>query len=192
MTPEHSESKAPQLPPCMRRQDREVTDENWIKRFLHEAPLGTLATTLNSQPFVTHNTFCYDESENAIYMHTAINGHLRKTLEENCKVCFTVAEMGRLLPANTAREMSVEYSSVIVYGSGSVLTDMKKATDKMSSLIGKYFPHLQSGADYCPITAKEIQEISVFEITIDSWSGKKKVAETEFPGAFPYRSYSSR
>ncbi len=174
------------LPPCMRRADRKVTDEKWIRDFLKVTPMGVLATTLGDQPFLTHNTFCYDPEAHVIYMHTAINGHLRKAVEENSKVCFTVAEMGRLLPADTAREMSVEYASVIVYGHASIITDMTQATEMMSLFIKKYFAHLETGADYRPITDKEIREISVFEIAIDSWSAKKKEAEQDFPGAFYY------
>ncbi len=170
----------------MRRKDREVTDDSWIDDFLITAPFGTLATAIGLQPFVTHNTFYYDDKENAIYMHTAHNGHLRSAIEENNRVCFTAATMGRLLPAKTAREMSVEYASVIVYGTAGILTDMKKAVDKMSLLIKKYFPHLHAGSDYRPITVKEILEICVFEIRIESKTAKKKETDSNFPGAFKY------
>ncbi len=190
MKNESTENSEQKIPPCMRRADREVSDDKWIRKFLTIAPLGIMATALESQPFVTHNTFYYDEDSNAIYMHTAKNGHLRSVIEKNPRVCFTVAEMGRLLPADTAREMSVEYSSVIVYGKASVLSDMRLAIDKMSRYIKKHFPHLESGKDYHPITEKEIREITVFRIEIESWTAKKKEAEPDFPGAFCFGSKS--
>src|SRR5262245_35498164 len=41
----------------VRRQDRAVTDEGWIRELLKRAPYGTLATVRDGQPFVNMNIF---------------------------------------------------------------------------------------------------------------------------------------
>jgi nitroimidazol reductase NimA-like FMN-containing flavoprotein (pyridoxamine 5'-phosphate oxidase superfamily) len=125
-----------------RRSDRAVTDESWIRALLHRAPIGILATVYEGQPFLNSNLFVYDEEEQAIYMHTARLGRTRANIESEEHVCFTVYEMGRLLPAETALEFSVEYASVVVFGTATCLSDEQQATDALHLLLDKYAPHL--------------------------------------------------
>jgi nitroimidazol reductase NimA-like FMN-containing flavoprotein (pyridoxamine 5'-phosphate oxidase superfamily) len=170
----------------MRRRDRAVTDDAWIREFLRSAPDGVMATALDGQPFTHINTFVYDAATHAIYLHTAGTGRLRTNIEANAKVSFCASRMGRLLPADTAREMSVEYDSVIAFGRASIVTDMALARAKMQMLLDKYFGHLQPGRDYRPVTDAEIKEITVVCIDIDAWSAKRLAAEPDFPGAFHF------
>lgn len=174
------------LPPNqVRRSDRAVTDEQWIADFLTHAPIGTLATVSDGQPFINANLFVYDAANHAIYTHTARYGRTRSNLEADEKVCFSVTSMGRLLPADEALEFSVEYAGVVVFGRGSILEDAD-AERALQLLLDKYFPHLQPGRDYRPIVPEELKRTSVFCVAIDSWSGKRKQVEADFPGAFFY------
>jgi len=170
----------------VRRSDRAVEDEAWIRAMLHRVPVGTLATTHEGQPFINTNLFVYDEIAHAIYMHTARVGRTRANIEANDRVCFSVSEMGRLLPADTALEFSVEYSSVVIFGKGAVISDEAQATAALQKLIDKYFPHLQPGTHYRPIMPEELARTAVYCIQIESWSGKKKEVAPDFPGAFYY------
>ena len=94
--------------------------------------------------------------------------------------------MGRLLPADTALEFSVEYSGVVVFGSARVLDDPDQARHALELLLEKYFRHLKAGADYRAITADELRRTTVYEVRIESRSGKHKEVDSEFPGAFLY------
>lgn len=170
----------------MRRSDRAVTDEAWIKALLQRAPIGVLATVHAGQPFLNPNLFCYDEAAHAIYFHTARMGRTRANVESTQRVCFSVYEMGRLLPADTALEFSVEYSSVIVFGAVARIGDAQQAGDALSALLRKYAPHLQPGQDYRSIVAAELVRTSVYRLAIEEWSGKSKVTPEDFPGAYPY------
>ena len=98
-------------PNAVRRKDREVADDAWIHDLLHRTPMGVLATVHDGQPFVNSNTFAYDEAEHAIYMHTHRTGRTASNVGGDERVCFTVTEMGRLLPAPRAFNMSVEYEA---------------------------------------------------------------------------------
>ncbi len=170
----------------MRRRDRAVDDDEWIRKFLAATPHGVFATAADGQPHVHINTFVYDAATHALYLHTAGQGRFRTDIDTNDRVSFCAGRMGRLLPAGTAREFSVEYESVVVFGRGSIVTDMTVARKKMQLLMNKYFGHLKPGPDYRPITDEEIAEISVFKIAVDAWSAKRKTAPGEFPGAFHF------
>jgi nitroimidazol reductase NimA-like FMN-containing flavoprotein (pyridoxamine 5'-phosphate oxidase superfamily) len=170
----------------VRRSDRAVEDEGWIRDFLRRAPVGTLATVYEEQPFINTNLFVYDDAANAIYMHTAQVGRTRANVEADERVCFGVSEMGRFLPADEALEFSVEYAGVVVFGRAHVVEDDDEAHHALQLLLDKYAPHLKPGRDYRPIVDAELARTAVYRIQIDSWSGKKKQVERDFPGAFYY------
>jgi nitroimidazol reductase NimA-like FMN-containing flavoprotein (pyridoxamine 5'-phosphate oxidase superfamily) len=170
----------------VRRRDRAVTDEGWIKAFLHSGAWGALASVAEGQPFINTNLYVYDEGSHAIYLHTAREGRTRSNLERDGRVCFSVAEMGRLLPDNVACEFSVEYAGVTVFGRGSVVDDDEEKRRALELLMEKYVPHLKPERDYRPPNQEELDRTSVFRIDIESWSGKKNEREADFPGAYRY------
>lgn len=170
----------------VRRSDRAVEDEGWIREFLRRASVGVLATVYEGQPFINSNLFVYDEAENAIFMHTARLGRTRANIEAEERVCFSIMEMGRLLPADEALEFSVEYNGVVVFGRGQVIQDPVEAKRALQLLLDKYAPHLRPGRDYRPTTDEELARTAVYRISIDQWSGKRKKVDEDFPGAYYY------
>lgn len=170
----------------VRRADRAVEDEPWIKALLHQAPWGVMATVHNAQPFINSNLFVYDEPNQAIYLHTAKAGRTRTNIEANNGVCFSVSRMGRLLPAEEALEFSVEYQGVTIFGRVYLIEEETEAKRALQMLLDKYFPHLQPDEDYRGITPEELRRTSVYRLEITEWSGKKKEVAPDFPGAFFY------
>jgi nitroimidazol reductase NimA-like FMN-containing flavoprotein (pyridoxamine 5'-phosphate oxidase superfamily) len=138
------------------------------------------------QPLVNVNLFAFDVDRRAIYLHTARLGRTRETIEKNPNVCFVVSDMGRLLPAKEAGEFSVEYESVVVFGRASVVEDADEARHGLQLLLDRYAPHLRPDRDYRPVTDDELRRTSVFRVDVQSWSGKRKMADADFPGAFRF------
>ena len=143
-----------------------------------------MATVYGGQPFVNSNLFVYDETDHAIYLHTARVGRTPENVMQSERVCFSVSEMGRLLPAKEALEFSLEYAGVTIFGSAHIVADMAKAEYGLQLLLDKYAPHLRPGRDYRPIVLEELKRTAVYRIDIEQWSGKKKEAAADFPGAF--------
>jgi len=102
------------------------------------------------------------------------------------RVCFTVGEMGRLLPAEEALEFSVEYAGITAFGNASIVEDKSEAEHGLQLLMDKYAPHLQPGKHYRPIQPQEIKRTSVIRIDIEEWSGKRKLEADEFEGAYRF------
>ena len=175
------------LPPSeVRRKDREVGDDAWIAALLNRAPMGTLATIAEGRPFINANLFVFHEAGHVIYMHTARAGRTVSNVDGGEPVCFSVSEIGRLLPADTAFSMSVEYNGVAVFGRAAIVGDEPEKRAALQMLVGKYFPHLAPERDYRVPNAEELAKTAVTRIEIDEWSGKAKVGEPEHPGAFIY------
>lgn len=168
----------------VRRQDREVTEAAWIKDFLHRAPYGVLAMVSAEQPFTNANLFVYAEGKHVIYLHTSDEGRTYHTVSAEARVCFSVSAMGRLLPAENARGLSVEYAGVTIFGRDDIVIDDEERVHGLQLLIDKYFPHLAPGRDYQTIDYEQMQGTAIHRITVESWSAKLKQAPPDFPGAF--------
>jgi nitroimidazol reductase NimA-like FMN-containing flavoprotein (pyridoxamine 5'-phosphate oxidase superfamily) len=170
----------------VRRKDRAVEDDGWIAGFLERAPFGVMATVHGDQPFINSNIFVYDAAEHAIFMHSARTGRTPDNTAEPARVCFSVSEMHRLLPADTAFRMSVEYDGVVAFGTASLLEDDGERRRALALLLAKYFPHLHEGEDYSAPTPEDMKLTAVYRIDIEQWSGKRKRGEPEHAGAFLY------
>jgi hypothetical protein len=84
-----------------------------------------------------------------------------------------VSELGRFLPSNVALEFSLQFRSVMVFGSAYILEDEQEQREVLHKLIAKYFDKMDLGRDYRPASSKELNRTSVYEIRIGSWSGKE-------------------
>ncbi|RJP54719.1 MAG: pyridoxamine 5'-phosphate oxidase family protein [Anaerolineaceae bacterium] len=162
-----------QPPTANQRLPETTRDEEWIRSFLRFAQIGRVATTWDDQPFVTPTTFWYDEDNRRIIFHSNLAGRVRANLERNPKVCLEASEMGRLLPSNVALEFSLQYRSAMVFGTVRILESDEEKRAALYGLLKKYFPEMEAGREYRPITDKELKRTSVYELRIESWSGKE-------------------
>jgi nitroimidazol reductase NimA-like FMN-containing flavoprotein (pyridoxamine 5'-phosphate oxidase superfamily) len=164
-------------PTAQQRLPEHTRDDQWTREFLRRAEIGYVGTRWEDQPFVTPTNFWFDEQNRRIIFHSNLSGRLRANLDRHPKVCFVASEVGRILPSNVALEFSVQYRSVMVFGTVSVLQDPQEARQALVGLIGKYFPGMKPGAEYRPITDKELQRTAVYALQIESWSGKENWKE---------------
>lgn len=147
--------------------------DEWIKQFLARCEIGHIAHSRGEQPFVTPTNFWFDEEQKRIIFHSNIAGRTRDNLEHHPRVCMEASEYGRFLPANTALEFSIQYRSVMLFGIVHVLEDTDEKKEVLYQLIKKYFPSMQAGKEFRPITEQELARTTVYAIKIESWSGKE-------------------
>jgi len=160
-------------PTAFQRRPHLTRDEAWIRAYLKEAQVGHIATSVDGQPFITPSIFWFDEQHHQIVFHSNLAGRIRSNIEANPKVCLEASELGKLLPSNVALEFSLQFRSVMVYGTARLVTDPIEAKRLLYGLITKYFPKMQAGREYREITDKELRATSVYAIAIESWSGKE-------------------
>ncbi len=166
-----------QLPTAFQRLPKYTRGEAWIRAFLHSAQIAHIATASDDQPFVTPTTFWFDQAQHRIIFHSNITGRIRSNIERNPKVCLEASEMGRLLPSNVALEFSLQYRSVMVFGTAHILEHPDEKRAALYGLLKKYFPAMTAGEEYREITDKELRATSVYTIAIESWSGKENWKE---------------
>ncbi|HNO31944.1 MAG TPA: pyridoxamine 5'-phosphate oxidase family protein, partial [Anaerolineales bacterium] len=127
-----------QSPIAFQRRPHLTKDDAWIHEFLKTAEVGHIATSVDGQPFLTPTSFWFDEANHQIVFHSNIAGRIRSNIEANPKVSLEASELGRMLPSNVALEFSLQYRSVMVFGTARVVTDPAEARTLLYGLIGKY------------------------------------------------------
>jgi len=152
-------------------------DDSWIVEFLRRSTIGHIATRWDEQPFITPSTFWFDEEQHEIVFHSNVVGRIRANIERHPEVSFETSEYGQFLPSNIALEFSLQYECVIVFGKIRILEEDGEKRRGLYGLIEKYFPGMQPGEEYRPITDKELKRTSVYAIRIESWSGKRNWEE---------------
>ena len=148
-------------------------DDGWIRAFLKEAKVGHIATSVDGQSFINPTTFWYDEENHQIVFHSNAAGRVRSNIESNPKVSMEASELGRLLPSNVALEFSLQFRSVVIFGTAHIISDPSEARRMLYGLISKYFPGMTAGREYREITDKELRATSIYAIKIEVWSGKE-------------------
>jgi nitroimidazol reductase NimA-like FMN-containing flavoprotein (pyridoxamine 5'-phosphate oxidase superfamily) len=148
-------------------------DDAWIREFLARTRNGRIATRWDDQPFITPTTIWYDAARHEIIFHSGNVGRMRANIERHNRVCFEASESGRFLPSNTALEFSVQYRSVVAFGTVRILKDPDEKRRALYGLIEHCFPGMSPGEEYRPITDNELARTTVYAMTIKSWSGKE-------------------
>ncbi len=166
-----------QAPTAFQRRPQHTRDDEWIRNFLKETKIGHIASSIDGQPFINPTMFWLDEANHQIVFHSNIAGRIRSNIESNPKVSLEASELGKFLPSNVALEFSLQFRSVVVYGTARVVTDPEEARRLLYGLLNKYFPQMTAGREYREITDKELRATSVYAIQIESWSGKENWAE---------------
>ena len=161
------------LPTAHQRRPEYVRDDDWIQSFLHRGLIAHIASLGDGQPFITPSTYYYDEPNHRLIFHSNIAGRIRANIERQPQVCAEVSELGKFLPSNVALEFSLQYRSVVVFGRAFILEDEQEQREVMHKFIAKYFDKMQLGKDYRPASEKELKRTSVYEIKINSLSGKE-------------------
>ena len=133
-----------QSPTAFQRRPHLTRDDEWIRAFIKEAKVGHIATSFNDQPFLTPTIFWYDEDNYQVIFHS-----------------------------NVALEFSLQFRSVVIFGTARIISDPVEARKMLYGLISKYFPKMTAGRDYREITDKELRATSIYAIKIEAWSGKE-------------------
>jgi len=160
-------------PTAFQRLPEYKRDDEWIRAFLHEAKVGHIASSRDGQPFLNPSTFWFDEANHQIIFHSNMAGRVRSNIETNPRLCFEASELGKMLPSNVALEFSLQYRSVVVFGTARLITDPAEARRVLYGLIRKYFPVMKPGQEFREITDKELRATSVYALQIEEWSGKE-------------------
>ncbi len=149
----------------MRRNKQQVSREE-CRRVLKEGKRAVLAVQGDEgYPYALPIDYWFDEAEDTIYFHTALEGHKVDALRRCDKVCFTLCDQGYKKEGDWAWYVT----SVICFGRATPVTDPEKALEKALAFGRKYYPTeeaLQAVID------RSYARMQVMAIHIEHMTGK--------------------
>lgn len=157
-----------------RRIDRAMPDDAQIEAFLHRAPFGFLAMSVDDRPYIAPKLFWFDKNTRRIYFHSAKEGRTRESILTNPCVCFSAAELGNVLPASKPCDIGVEYASVCIFGSARLVESEEEKLHGLRGLIDKFAPDEHAEANDAGVDPKELGRTAVYAIEVEAWSGKQR------------------
>ena len=164
--------------PSLSRRPQNRRDDAWIEALLLRVPLGRVASVWQGEdgapvPFITPLAFAYRPGQRDLVYHTNIVGRLWANTGQGHPATFEVSEIGRLLPSTSPLELSVQYRSVIVFGTARLLNDLEEKREAMTVLSERVFPDLTIGRETRPILDSDLARTSVYSLAVERWSGKE-------------------
>ncbi|WP_336360948.1 pyridoxamine 5'-phosphate oxidase family protein [Haladaptatus sp. ZSTT2] len=170
----------------IRYQGKAVSDPEWIPAFLATQKSGVIGLIDDDTPHLVTQLFVYDDEEGAIYLHGAQGGRAHDLVGagDEPRASFTTHEMGRFIPADEPVNFTVEYSSVVAYGTISFVSAEAEKRRVLELFMDKYAPQLIPGEDYELMSEESIDRTAVYRFAVESWSGKEGWKASDHPGAY--------
>ena len=172
-------------PRDVRRMDRQVTDEAFLRQLLRESPACTIAVEDEAAPHILATFFVYDESAREVIFHFSKYGRGGEVITTGKKASVCVYKYGKLYTARRAVDFGGEYQSVIIYGSIRIVDDQDERMSAMSVFFDKFFKRVPT-SEYEAFTAEQAEPIHVAKIKIEKWVGKQHlVPDGAFQSFYP-------
>ena len=170
----------------IRYQGKAIDDPVWIPEFLMKQETGVLGLVDDDTAHLVTQLFVYDPEASAILLHGAQAGRAYGLVEsgDQPRASFTTSEKGRYIPADEPVNFTVEYSSVVAYGTIDLVPDPEEKRRALKQFMRKFAPQLTAGEDYERISEDSIDRTAVYRLDVASWSGKKGWKPPNHPGAY--------
>jgi len=148
---------------------RGVYDRDRIYAILDEALFCTVAFVRDGQPFQIPTGFC--RIGNTLYIHGSVgSAYMRELAEKRSQVCVSATLIDGVVLARSAFHHSVNYRSVVVFGTTQIVTDEVELSTALETFTNKMQPGRWN--DVRRPTAGEWKATMVLAIQIDEASAK--------------------
>ncbi len=148
--------------------DRGRFDKATIYDILDSALVAHIAYTIDGQPYCTPTGF-WREGD-TLYWHGSSASRMIRTQSAGVPVCVTVTHMDAIVLARSGFHHSVNYRSVMAFGTARLVTDAEEKRRALDGFVDRFFPGRSS--EIRPANAQEFKATSFIVMPIDEASGK--------------------
>lgn len=153
-----------------RKPDRAAYDEASVHAVLDSAVLCHVAYVIDGQPFVTPTTYWREGRK--LYWHGSAASRMIRAQGSGLPVCVTVTHMDGLVLARSGLVHSMNYRSVMAFGTARLVEGLEARRAAMSAFINRLYPN--RSAELRPALDSEIKQIGLVEMTIEDASAKSR------------------
>jgi nitroimidazol reductase NimA-like FMN-containing flavoprotein (pyridoxamine 5'-phosphate oxidase superfamily) len=150
-----------------RRKDKEITDQEIMKKILKTTKYVTLAFSKNDQPYLATLSHGYDETKNCIYFHCAKKGKKLDYIKTNNNVWG----QAMLDCGFRAEECDHHYATVHFKGNVTLLDKIEEKSEAMQCMIRQL--NKQAGQLKLKLETGKLQNTVLGRIDIEYMTGKK-------------------
>lgn len=150
----------------MRRKDKEIKDPEITQDILKVNTVCRIALSDRDEPYIVPMNYGYDGEY--IYLHCAPEGRKMEIIKRNNRICFEITDNIEQKSSEKACSFTTMYRSIIGFGS---IEEISGQTEKVAGL--EFIMQQQTGRKGWEFAEKEIKNIAVLKITVDTISGKK-------------------
>ncbi len=152
----------------VRRPQRGKYDKATVYDILDAALVCHIAYVIDGQPYCTPTSF-WREGDH-LYWHGSSASRMLRRQSAGLPVCLTVTHVDALVLARSGFNHSINYRSVMAYGTARVITDEAEKLAAMDRFIDRYFPGRAKLLR--PPTRQEIKATTFVGMEMEQASGK--------------------
>jgi hypothetical protein len=167
-----------------RLHERGRYDHATVHAILDAAMLCHIAYVIDGQPYCTPTVF-WREGEH-LYWHGSSASRMLRAQSPGIPVCLTVTHMDALVLARCGFNHSIDYRSVMAFGTAALIGDDATKARALSAMIERFYP--ERDATLRPSTVQELKATRLLGMRIEEASAKirnKGVGDEEEDYALP-------
>jgi uncharacterized protein len=163
-----------------RHPERSIPDE--VPEILAEGLVANVAFCDDGQPFVIPFSYHYDPTKpDKIYLHGATSSRALQYIGDGAPVCISVTLLDGLVYSRTAKYHSMNYRSVVLFGSARVIPQESAKAALFEQMVERYFAGRKPGRDYEPLPSAHLDNTLLVEVQIEETSAKARTGAPAGP-----------
>jgi len=131
--------------------------------------------TLDDQPYVV--PMAYARMGKQLLIHGSVASRLVKNLASGLRCCMTVTHFDGLVYARSTFNSSMNYRSVMIFGTAHLITDVDEKRKGVQALVDHLMPGRR--AELRKSTTKELNATSLLSLPIETYSTKIRTGPPE-------------
>lgn len=157
----------------------EIKSKEKVIEFLNSQETGRICSIdKDGYPQIIPMNFVY--AKDAIYMHSHIKGEKLENIARNPKVGFEVDQSLEFLPSyfthpTDASQADTLYISIVIKGTGSIVTDRNEKAFALNSLMEKYQP--EGRYEKIRPEMHVVDEVAIIKVVPQTMRGKYKIGQ---------------
>lgn len=157
----------------------EIKSREKLIQFLNQQETGRICSIdKDGYPQIIPMNFVY--INDAIYMHSHTKGEKLENIKRNAKVGFEVDKSLEFLPSyftdpKDASQADTLYISVVIKGTGQIVSDRSEKALALNALMKKYQP--EGGYESIKPEMAVIDEVAIIKVVPVSMRGKYKIGQ---------------
>ena len=149
------------------------------EEILRAGRVAHVAFAVDGQPFVLPMTYHYESG--VVYLHGAPASRLQRSLRTGIPVAIEVTLLDGLVASRDAKYHSVNYRSVVVYGTAEPVRDNERKRTIIEAMTARYFPDRKVGHDYAAATIGQLRASDMMAVTVEELSAKARSGPARGP-----------